>query len=149
MTGFCRKCSSTPGKSHLTGTHVSRPQSSSRPLVDCKNAKCNKIPRITQISGLQQWNLLYALVLSHHDRTVVALVSIIFPTPLKIQNDDRHLSHILKFSGVSGWMSVLVPAHLGSPGQRAEKWQCMWLNHHKLKCRYFITTFSYCEIWQR
>ena len=27
--------------------------------------------------------------------------------------------------GVSGWIFLLVPAHLGSPGQRAIKWLCV------------------------
>jgi len=51
-------------------------------------------------------------------RNVGALASIIFPTTHKIQNDDRLPQHV---SGVSGWMSLLLPAHLGSPRQRAAK----------------------------
>jgi len=35
-------------------------------------------------------------------RIVSALASIIFPMLLKIENDDKHLYHILKFSGVTG-----------------------------------------------
>jgi len=48
-------------------------------------------------------------------QTVGAHASIIFATPHKIQNDDRLPQHVLV---VSDWMSLLVPAHLGSPGQR-------------------------------
>jgi len=85
-------------------------------------------------------------------RTVGALASIIFPTPHKIQNDDRLPQHV---SGVSGWMCLLVPAHPGSPGQRAVKRQCVCvlcyrsLHHSKLAtspmsareiCLYHIAT---------
>ena len=49
---------------------------------------------------------------------VGALASIIFPTPHKIQNDDRLPQYV---SGVSGWMSLLVLAHLGSPDHMAVK----------------------------
>ena len=52
-------------------------------------------------------------------RIIVALATIIFPTPHKIQNDDD--SHI---SGVSVWMS-LVPAHPDSPWQRAVERLCV------------------------
>jgi len=55
-------------------------------------------------------------------RIVGALASIFFPTLHKIQNDDRLPEHI---SGVSVWMSLLVPAYLGSHGQRTVKWQCV------------------------
>ena len=42
--------------------------------------------------------------------------------------NDRFYSILLYFwmiagsMGESGWMFILVPAHLGSPGQRAIKW---------------------------
>jgi len=55
-------------------------------------------------------------------RIVGTLAFIMFPTFHKIQNDDRLPQHV---SGVSGWMSLLVPAHPVSPGQKAIKWQAV------------------------
>jgi len=49
--------------------------------------------------------------------------------------DDRLSQHV---SGVSGWMS-LVPAHPGSPGQRAVKWQCMCVHWPIRSVALFVT----------
>ena len=39
--------------------------------------------------------------------------------------------------GVSGWMFLLVPAHPGSPGERAIKWSCV--------CVCFVAVFGQRE----
>jgi len=57
--------------------------------------------------------------------------------PHKIQNDDRQ--HI---SGVNGWLSLLVLAHLGCPGQRAVKRLCVWTKQK-------IVTKSMTKWWIR
>ena len=86
-------------------------------------------------------------------RIVGALACLFSPTPHKIQNDDRLAQHI---SGVSGWMSLLVPANPGSPWQKATKRQCVFFVYVcmykipiRFTCQHFVWicghVFDYCN----
>ena len=61
---------------------------------------------------------------------------------------DLHIAQLMPppltvscFSKIQIGFTYLVPAHLGSPGQRAIKWVCVLLLVGQVNCVYFVCLF--------
>jgi len=52
--------------------------------------------------------------------------------------DHARWKKLMMIRMVGGWVFLLVPSHLGSPGQRAVKrlscWKCSKFRHHQMRC---------------